>query len=290
MLSVHGRRDDGFHDLTSIVAPLAFGDTLTVGLADERDQLNCSDSTLSTGAENLILRAATVFREHVRTEQRFSFDLEKCIPIGAGLGGGSSNASIALKAMNQLCGEPLSLNELMRISAELGSDCPFFMHQQPAKMSGRGECIDLLDHDLVDRLAGIPVLLFKPDFSIGTQWAYKQLLSAAPGSYEPKCKAEQRIAELESGQSLDRDFLFNSFQSVIARKYLAIPVLLEELEKEGVPCLMSGSGSCCFALQGASHSNFEGIKRRVLEAWGESVFLVETSILAGDTFGVSGSV
>lgn len=289
MLSVHGRREDGFHELTSVVVALAFGDTLRVRPCRGGDRLLCSDSALPVGPENLILRAAEAFRAATGEAATFSFELEKRIPVGAGLGGGSGNAAVALKAMNQLCGEPLNDDGLRQVAAELGSDCSFFIGQSPAVMSGRGEHIEPLSDALVAQLAGKPLLLFKPDFAVETQWAYGQLVQAAPRDYEPRSNAESRLAAYTPGAAV-ADLLFNSFQAAIGRKFIAIASLLDELKALGVPCLMSGSGSCCFAFERPSGPDFGEIERLVRSAWGESVFFVETSILAGETNAVCGGL
>lgn len=143
MLSVHGQRDDGFHSLTSVVASLVFGDTLIVSLNEAGvDRLNCSDSAVPTGHANLILKAAVAFREELGENIYFDFDLDKRIPMGAGLGGGSSNAAVALCAMNQLRGNCMTKERLRAVATELGSDCPFFIDSIPSKMSGRGEVLE----------------------------------------------------------------------------------------------------------------------------------------------------
>ena len=97
MLSVHGQRNDGFHALTSVVASLVFGDTLIASLNEAGvDRLKCSDSAVPSGVANLIVKAAVAFREELGENIYFDFDLDKQIPMGAGMGGGSSNAAVAL--------------------------------------------------------------------------------------------------------------------------------------------------------------------------------------------------
>lgn len=277
MLSVHGRREDGFHALTSLVVALDFGDTLRVGLrAGGEDRLSCSDATVPTGDANLIIKAAQVFRAALGEEVHFDFQLEKRIPMGAGLGGGSSNAAVALRAMNQLTGDRLGRDTLLDLAANLGSDCPFFIDAVPAIMSGRGEVLEALPAELVTRLHGQQVLFFRPDFGVNTAWAYRRLIEARPSVYESEALAAQRLQSLQ-GDALD-GLLYNTFEASVGEKYLAIACLLDELRSKGVACLMSGSGSCCFAL---THSEVESSKIRDIceKAWGASIFFVETSIL-----------
>ena len=277
MLSVHGRREDGFHALTSLVVALEFGDTLTIRMSESADVLRCSDPAVPLGPENLVLKAAVAFRARLGREVTFEFDLDKRIPMGAGLGGGSGNAAVALRGMNQLSGEPFTNDVLCEIAAELGSDCPFFIEGNPALMSGRGEVIEPLEAALAERLRGTRMVLFRPDFGVETAWAYGRLAAGAPECYESEAVGVARLERFIETGALG-DVLYNSFEGPVGSKYLAISTLLEQLRASGVECLMSGSGSCCFALleeNGAGAEKIEGIVR---DAWGEAVFWVETSI------------
>lgn len=278
MLSVHGPQADGFHALTSVVVALDFGDRLSVRkAAGGADLLRCTDSQVPTGMGNLVMKAATAFRRELGQSVFFEFDLEKHIPMGAGLGGGSSNASTALLGMNTLMEQPFSKQQLMEIAAELGSDCPFFIDPRPSVMRGRGEVIEPLTEEAANKLKGQRLALFRPDFGVETAWAYGQLRAQAPQRYESEALAEARLSQFSESQDLSA-LLFNSFEPVVGRKYLALPCLLEDLRNQGINCLISGSGSCCFALLeeiSLSPSQMHEICRN---AWGSSVFWVETSI------------
>jgi len=277
MLSVHGRREDGFHALTSLVVALEFGDTLTIRSSDSVDVLRCSDAGVPLGPENLVLKAAAAFRTRLGREVFFEFDLDKRIPMGAGLGGGSGNAAVALRGMNALVGEPFTNEVLCEIAAELGSDCPFFIEAAPAWMRGRGEVIEPLEAELAERLRGARVVLFRPDFGVETAWAYGRLVAGAPETYETEATGVARMQRFVKNGELS-DVLYNSFEAPVGSKYLAISTLLADLRKQGVACLMSGSGSCCFALLEKEGASAEEIGRFVRDAWGETVFWVETSI------------
>jgi len=277
MLSVHGRREDGYHSLTSLVVPLEFGDVLTVRRSKSEDSLQCTDATVPVGAENLILKAAAAMRAHLGHDMFFAFDLEKNIPMGAGLGGGSSNAAVALRGMNQLLGEPFDSDALALIAAEVGSDCPFFIQAKAAVMRGRGEIIEPLDAVSAGALHGKRMVLFRPDFGVDTGWAYRRLSERAPDSYESEAGAQARLERFFREGEI-RQLLYNSFEGTVGEKYLAIMTLLEELRAVGVPCLMSGSGSCCFAVLEENSVSAAQIRRIVHDAWGNSFFWVETSI------------
>lgn len=277
MLSVHGKRADGFHALTSLVVALGFGDTLTIRPSRAEDVLHCSDPVVPLGPENLVLKAAAAIRERLCREVFFEFTLDKQIPMGAGLGGGSGNAAVALRGMNQLLGVPFSNAELHEIAAELGSDCPFFVESAPALISGRGEVVEPLVASVAAGLRGKRLVLFCPDFAVKTPWAYECLAAGAPKTYEPVANSAARI-ERYIQQGALADLLYNSFEVPVGQKYLAISTLLEQLRDAGVACLMSGSGSCCFALLEKNGPAAGEIQRIVRDAWGETVFWVETLI------------
>ncbi len=277
MLSVQGPRADGFHTLTSLMAGLRFGDRLKVSLSPgSADSLHCDDAEVPTGDDNLILRAAQLFRRESGVREHFAFDLKKRIPMGAGLGGGSSNAAVALCAMNELAGAPLGQEKLLGMAAVLGSDCPFFIEAQSARVSGRGDVIETLPGSVRQRLSGQRIALFRPPFGVPTAWAYGRLRADAPANYESAEAAEDRMKRFFRGGPL-RDLLFNSFEAAVGAKYLAIPCLLEELRALGFACLMSGSGSCCFALL-EDGTDLALLKERCEHAWGSDVFFVESCL------------
>ena len=152
-LAITGRQADGFHGLVSVVAPVAFGDTLHVrhrsqepgaGCREAEFTLGCDDPDLPTDESNLVLRAARAFAKATGWRGEVNFRLEKRIPVSAGLGGGSSNAVAALRALNGIAGKPLDAARLAELAAELGSDCPLFLHDGPVVMRGRGERVEPL--------------------------------------------------------------------------------------------------------------------------------------------------
>jgi 4-diphosphocytidyl-2-C-methyl-D-erythritol kinase len=197
--------------------------------------------------------------------------------MGAGLGGGSSNAVAALRALNQLAGGPLGDEALAGLAAQLGSDCALFLHEGQVAMRGRGEIVEALGP--LARLRGRKVLIFKPGFGIATAEAYAALARA--GHYLPAGEAEARLAGwLGNPQAAAAELLFNSFERVAFAKYLALPTLLDELRRRfDLSPLMTGSGSACFAFAGAGTAGFdEGVAAAIQEAWGPSALVVETEI------------
>ena len=282
MLSVHGRRGDGYHELSSVMAPLTFGDDLTVKRTKGSETIWCSDPQVPVDEGNLARRAAGAFRRASGQETRFEFELKKRIPVGAGLGGGSSNAVAALVAMNRLCGSPLSLEALESVAVGLGADCAFFLADGPRLVGGRGEQVSAIDERCRAYLSGQPLALFKPEFGVATAWAYRRLAETHPSAYEPIERAAARLRRFKQDGDCQR-LLFNSFEPVISEKFRAIRTLLAALRASGTPCLMSGSGSCCVALLPASRADQAALREEVRAAWGAGVFWIETSIRDSET-------
>ena len=276
-LAVTGRRSDGFHDLVSLVAPLDWGDTLTVEPADEFS-LVCDNPAVPLDANNLVLKAAAAFRQATGSTFGARFSLVKRIPMGAGLGGGSSNAATTLRALNQLAGEVLDFKQLSAVAAEVGSDCSLFLHDCAVVMRGRGDVIAPIPASAVARIAGRRVLLFKSAFGISTPWAYSQLAERAPSSYVPAAEIEAKLDVWLADESPVESLFVNNMEGPAFRKFPALPALLEQLREDfGVIGRMSGSGSACFALM-SDDAPVEAIAGRVRKSWGESALVVQTHL------------
>jgi len=276
-LAITGRRADGFHNLVSVVVPLDFGDELAVE-ASEGFALECNDPAVPVDGSNLILKAAAAFAAATGWKSGAHFKLGKRIPIGAGLGGGSSNAVAALRGLNQLAGGIASEWLLAEIAATLGSDCALFLKNAPVIMRGRGEQIeDLAQVGVIARLRGRRVLLFKPSFGIGTAWAYGRM--AARGTdYLPEREAESRLCSWMEGAAPLENLLFNNMEAVAFQKYVALPLLLEKLRKEcGLVGRMSGSGSACYVLLGEEQVSAP-IVTLIHDGWGADAFVQEARI------------
>lgn len=278
-LAITGRRADGFHDLLSVATPVEFGDTLATEPRTSGFSLECDDPALDAGASNLILRAAAAFAEETRWAGGAHFKLSKRIPVGAGLGGGSSNATTALLALNDIAGMPLGREELERLAARLGSDCALFLAEGPVVMRGRGEHVRPLPPQAADRLQGRRVLIFKPAFGISTIWAYGRMAARAPAMYLRSAEAEARLdAWIDDATAPAEELLFNNMETAAFGKFVALPVVLGRLEEEfGLFPRMSGSGSACFALL-SEGAPVDAIAGRIRELWGREAFVAETRL------------
>lgn len=277
-LAITGKRDDGFHDLVSVAAPVEFGDTLKVTPRASGFSLVCDRPEPAVDDSNLVLKAARAFVAETGAGVGADFELTKRIPLGAGLGGGSSDATAALVALNRLAGEPLDRDGLGRVAAGLGSDCPLFLHARPVVMRGRGEHVEPLGEKARVRVSGRRVLIFKPRFGIDTAWAYRRLAAEAPGSYLPAEAAEAKLAAWTESKAPVEALLFNNMEAPAFWKYVALPVAMERLrDGHGLSPRMSGSGSACFAFL-PEGTDAAGVVRTLRELWGTDTFATETRL------------
>lgn len=288
-LAITGRRADGFHDLVSVVAKLDFGDTLHAEPA-EGFSLACSDPAVPCDESNLVLKAARAFAVATQWEGGARFFLEKRIPMGAGLGGGSSDAVAALRALATVSTRFVEPEKLATMAAQLGSDCPLFLAKGPVIMRGRGERVEALPEEAAGRLRGRRVIVFKPGFGISTPWAYARLAAGAsssakatadqPGSYMPMAEAEARLAAWMADPAAPVEtMMLNNMEAPAFAKFVALPVLLEQLRSEfGLAARMSGSGSACFAFLDDNHA-IAPVVAAIRAAWGASAFVQEARLL-----------
>lgn len=282
-LAVTGRRADGFHDLVSVVTPLAFGDELEAELrpgsgAEPRFTLACDAPGVPLDGTNLVLKAAQAFAAATGWDGAAHFRLQKRIPTGAGLGGGSSNAVAALRALDRLAGTALPAQRLEVLAAGLGSDCVLFLRSGPVIMRGRGEQVQDLPEGAAGRLRGRRVIVFKPSFGIATPWAYGRMVSRGT-DYIARDEAEAALARwLADTQAPVAALLANNMQPAAFAKYVALPLLLARLRREfGVATLMSGSGSACFALAD-DPAQEAAVVVRIRECWGEQAVVAATTL------------
>ncbi|MGI8964486.1 MAG: 4-(cytidine 5'-diphospho)-2-C-methyl-D-erythritol kinase [Limisphaerales bacterium] len=194
LLNVLGPREDGFHELETVLHPINLHDTLTFEGIKNGIQFTCSDPALPTDSKNLVYRAARNFLNQVPLSDGVKIHLEKKIPLAAGLGGGSGNAATTLLGLNEFFNSPFSATQLQEMAAELGSDIPFFLQNKPALATGRGEKIQPLD--FFPALRGIYILLAHPGFGIPTAWAYQQLANFPEALNGKKGRAEKLISRL----------------------------------------------------------------------------------------------
>jgi 4-diphosphocytidyl-2-C-methyl-D-erythritol kinase len=249
LLNILGRRADGFHELETVMHPVAVFDTLSFDHAQSPGvDLTCSHPELPTGPANLVHRAATAFLHAASISNGVRIHLEKRIPLAAGLGGGSSNAANTLLGLNELFENPLNADRLGEIAAALGSDVPFFLQAGPALAVGRGERISPLP--LFPALRGASILLIHPGFGISTPWAYQQLAHFPEVLHGEPGRAQRLISLLQSRDvAAAAPEFYNSLEAPALKKYPLLQIYQEFLRGNGAAvALMSGSGSTTFAI------------------------------------------
>jgi len=172
-LRITGKRPDGFHDLASLFHVISLGDTVKFSLSPSksRDRLSTNVLGVPVDESNLIIKALNLYRQKTGTDNFFWIHLDKKVPTGAGLGGGSSNAATALWAANQFAGCIASEKDLQEWSGEIGSDIPFFFSRGAAYCTGRGEIVEDIPNPLPENL---PMALIKPPEACPTAEVYKR--------------------------------------------------------------------------------------------------------------------
>ena len=233
-LRILNRRPDGFHEIETLIAPISLYDKIDIEKQNRWIDFSCDDPTLSTGDDNLVVRAAKAFFEKTKIKSGVSIKLEKQIPHGAGLGGGSSDAAATLRALNQLFEAKLSREELAKVGSTIGSDVPFFLFESAAICKGRGEIVS--PTKLKKKLS---ILLLKPGFGVSSAWAYSRWQDSKeiPGiSYQP--------------QNFDGQTFGNDLERPVLEKFVFLAELKAWLLKQAEvgAALMSGSGSTVFAV------------------------------------------
>jgi 4-diphosphocytidyl-2-C-methyl-D-erythritol kinase len=239
-LQILERRDDGFHNLRSVMYPIPLCDIIEISQFPGQDTpLHFSQTGINTGGkiQNNLCQSAWKLMASEREIPPIAMHLHKQIPVGAGLGGGSSNASTVLKGLNALADSPLSAAKLSKLAAELGSDCPFFLQSQTMMMEGRGELLSQVDVSLKSFYL---VLLF-PEIHISTAEAY-----GAISPLMPELHLRQLI---EAPLHRWKDQVVNDFERSIFERY---PLLFEHkkalLGAGALYASMSGSGSSLYGI------------------------------------------
>jgi 4-diphosphocytidyl-2-C-methyl-D-erythritol kinase len=247
LLNILGKRPDGFHELETVMQPVALCDSIALEQSGPGIALSCSDPSLPVDNRNLVYRAAEAFFLAASLPPSVKIHLEKRIPMAAGLGGGSGNAATTLAGLNQLYDHPLEASRVASLAAALGSDVPFFLQSGPALATGRGELIKPLPP--FPALRGFQIILAHPGFGIATAWAYQQLarfpdaLNGRPG------RADRLVEALQSGARAAAPEFYNSLEAPALRKYPLLRLFQKFFRDEGATAtLMSGSGSTTFAL------------------------------------------
>ncbi len=251
-LHVLDLRPDGYHNIETTFKVISLHDTLTFSASDAL-QISCDRDDVPVDEENLCTRAVRTLVERTRSALPVRIRIVKRIPMGAGLGGGSSNAACTLVVMNRMFELGLEDEELMELGAKVGSDVPFFVGYLSGKGStamgrGKGEVLDFFEWPLAEK-----VLVVFPGIHISTAWAYANFSNYLRAESEPG-KSSLTLTNSQKSTMFsalfDKPLFFdNYFEPLVLANHEKIRVLRDLLESERpVLCRMSGSGSTIFAL------------------------------------------
>jgi 4-diphosphocytidyl-2-C-methyl-D-erythritol kinase len=246
ILRVLDRRPDGFHNVWSLMQTVGLEDAVTIRLAPQHAEirLQCDSHSLSADQTNLVYRAAVAVLAQLQQKIGLDIRLAKHIPMGAGLGGGSSDAAATILGINRLLNLGWSAVRMAEIGQELGSDVPFFFHAPTAVVAGRGEQVRAI-HLADSRWA----VLVNPGFPVETKWAYQQLSTTRQGV----APLSERCSQLEAQSQTSWDDVIslasNDFEGpVFATHPVLQQIKLDLLSRGAQLALLSGSGATVFGI------------------------------------------
>lgn len=246
ILRVLDRRADGYHNIWSLMHTVGLTDTLTLRLTDRHQdiRLQCNIPDLPTDGRNLVVKAATQFLTAAVRSSGVEIDLQKAIPMGGGLGGGSSDAAATLTALNRLLELNWPPSRLTDIAAGCGSDVPFFLYAPSAVISGKGEAVVP-----VTVKGSRWIVLVNPGVAINTGWAYQRLAEQRT-SIKPLSTEHEQISR-NGSISWDEvlPLMENDFEPALAASHPVLADLKAELRRAGAEAaLLSGSGATVFGV------------------------------------------
>jgi 4-diphosphocytidyl-2-C-methyl-D-erythritol kinase len=239
-LQIFEKRPDGFHNIQSVIFPTGLCDILEINILQSKNQeIRFSQSGLRFSSDlkdNLCLKAVELFAGEAYLPP-LEMHLHKQIPVGAGLGGGSSNASTTLLGLNSLIDNPLSKKRLAELAEMLGSDCPFFLHREAKLMEGRGEILTPVQL----KLKSFYLVLLFPDIHVSTAIAYQGVQPSYP---------DQFLKEIIQKPVRDwKNEIINDFELTVFAKFPRLKELKHRLYANGaIYASMSGSGSSLYGI------------------------------------------
>jgi 4-diphosphocytidyl-2-C-methyl-D-erythritol kinase len=241
-LSILAKRPDGFHELETVFYPLAVSDALEILPSDSLKLTQTGIAVPGDPAQNLCLKAYDLLKKDFPQLPAVQIHLHKNIPMGAGLGGGSSDGTSALLILNQQFSLGLNDLQLIHYASQLGSDCPFFVYNKACHATGRGEILTPIELDL----SHYQFLLVHPGKHISTAWAFQQL--------KPNSKSESIQSIIQQPISEWKGLLINDFEAPVFNAEPVLQTIKEQLYQLGaIYASMSGSGSSLFGIFPKDH-------------------------------------
>jgi len=241
-LRIVGKRSDGFHNLESVFQEINLSDIITIRKIPHGIRIMTSHSQIPTDEQNLCYQAFLLMKKTYGFEGGVEISLEKNIPVGAGLGGGSSDAAACLKAFNHIFNLNLNKSRLIHLAAKIGSDVPFFIIGKTALVKGRGEVVVPIDF-----LKDYQILIVYPYLNISTTEVYKNF-ELNLTNFKSLIKFDVAILKIAYLQDLNYYF-YNDLEKVVFRFYPELREAKEKLKLAGAAfASLSGSGSVLYGL------------------------------------------
>ncbi len=238
-LKITGKRPDGYHDLISLMCCIDLYDTISIAFNAKKISVICNNPKVPEDKTNLAHSAATLFLKSLNKQECVEICINKNIPVGAGLGGGSSNAASVLLCLNHYYGSPFSQEELMSMGQSIGADVPFFIFKKPAIASGIGDNLEAYEG-----LTPYKILLIYPGFSVSTTKVYNNFILGLT-----KIKKKHNFYLSKNQEFNIECHLYNDLEKVTASWYPDIIAVKEALLRHGARgALMTGSGPTIFGL------------------------------------------
>ena len=238
-LKILRKRADGYHDLETVFYPLPMNDAIEV-IRPEQSPVTFSQSGLTIDGEpgqNLCMKAYNLL-QRLYDLPPVQLHLHKAVPMGAGLGGGSANAAFTLQLLNRKFNLDLTIDQLLDLALQLGSDCPFFIINKPCIATGRGEFMETID---LSQLRGYILAIVHPGIHISTAWAFSQVTPDKNG-HTVRDAISQPVKSW-------KEILTNDFEAAVFKAHPTIAGIRQALyDKGAIYASMSGSGSAVFGL------------------------------------------
>lgn len=262
-LYVINKRRDGYHNIYSLMQCVSLYDILKFEYCDGIEIITNASIPYK---ENLVYKAVVLLKKFLSTERGVRITLQKNIPIGAGLGGGSSDAAYTIMGLNKLWRLNLSKRDLIQIAQEIGSDVPFFLNGKIAIVEGKGEKIKKLNFN-----KEILLILIKPDIKISTSWAYNQYDVIKKNRRLTKIDLDIKLffqaLEKEDFKFLN-DLIYNEFIEIVFKEYPILKKLKNKMLEEGALLTgMSGSGPTLFGIY-KNEDDAKKALRNIKPFWG----------------------
>jgi 4-diphosphocytidyl-2-C-methyl-D-erythritol kinase len=267
-LTIVGRREDGYHDIETVLATIDLADTVEVESRDEPEiTVECGHPDVPTDESNLAVRAARLLARATGTRRGARVVIDKKIPVASGLGGGSSNAACTLRALNLLWGAALDQSRLQEVAAGVGSDVPFFLRGGAAVGRGRGDRLEPLRDP-----PRLWIVLVSPGIPISSAWAYGAYRQAKTVLTNGEGRIKMAVSGFRSNDAARIGAgMYNALEPAVFSAFPELRSIKEELR--AFPVLgasMSGSGSAVFGLardEESARGIVEELEGRGYRAW-----------------------